>query len=82
MVTLSICALKGFGLSIYPNPVSNVLTVENTEGDNFQILNLLGQTVLRGQTPPLGAGGLDVSALPQGSYFLKVGTEQVKFMKQ
>ena len=26
-------------------------------------------------------GGLDVSALPQGSYFLKVGTEQVKFIK-
>lgn len=69
-------------LAVYPNPVSNLLTVENTEGSNFQILNLLGQQVLTGKTPPSGAGGLDVSALPQGSYFLKVGAEQVEFVKQ
>jgi hypothetical protein len=69
-------------LKVYPNPVSNVLTVETTEQGDFQILNLLGQQVLTGKTPPLGAGVLDVSALPQGSYFLKVGAEQVKFVKQ
>jgi hypothetical protein len=75
-------------LSVYPNPVSTHLTIEviarneATEGGNFQILNLLGQQVLTGKTPPSGAGGLDVSALPQGTYFLKVGAEQVKFVKQ
>jgi hypothetical protein len=69
-------------LKVYPNPVSNVLTIEAGTNEVFQILNLLGQQVLTGKTPPLGAGGLDVSALPQGAYFLKVGTEQVKFVKQ
>ena len=69
---------KGKGLTIYPNPVSNTLTVENTEGANFQILNLLGQQVLTGKT----GQRLDVSALPQGTYVLKVGAEQVKFVKQ
>jgi hypothetical protein len=70
-------------LSVYPNPVSKLLTLENTEGSDFQILNLLGQQVMSGKAPFGGLGAeLDVSALPQGSYFLKVGTEQVKFMKQ
>lgn len=65
-------------LAIYPNPVSNLLTVENTEGGNFQILNLLGQQVLSGKTTQQ----LDVSALPQGTYIFKMGAEQVKFVKQ
>jgi hypothetical protein len=70
-------------LAAYPNPVSTLLTVENTEGEHFEIINLLGQQVMSGKAPFGGWGaGLDVSALPQGSYFLKVGTEQVKFMKQ
>ena len=69
---------KGKGLSVYPNPVSNILNLNYTEGSDFQILNLLGQQVLTGKT----AQRLDVSALPQGTYVLKVGAEQVKFIKQ
>ncbi len=69
-------------LKAYPNPVSNVLTVEYTEGGDYQILNLLGQKVMNGKKPSSGTGGLDVSALPVGTYVLKVGTEQVKFVKQ
>jgi Secretion system C-terminal sorting domain len=65
-------------LAVYPNPVSNLLTIENTEGGNFEIINLLGQHVLSGKA----ASQVDVSALPQGSYVLKVGAEQVKFVKQ
>ncbi|MBL7816219.1 MAG: T9SS type A sorting domain-containing protein, partial [Saprospiraceae bacterium] len=81
-------------LAVYPNPVSTHLTIEGiarneaTEGSDFQIFNLLGQQVLTGKTPSVskdsfgGGRGLDVSALPQGSYVLKMGTEQVKFIKQ
>jgi hypothetical protein len=73
-------------VSIYPNPVSNTLTVEHAAGlsradseeGDFQILNLLGQQVLTGKT----GQQLDVSALPQGTYILKVGVEQVTFLKQ
>jgi Secretion system C-terminal sorting domain len=76
---------KGKGLKIYPNPVANTLTVEfdsplwELGAGDFQILNLLGQQVLTGK---IAAQGLDVSALPQGTYVLKVGTEQAKFIKQ
>ncbi len=77
---------KSKGLAVYPNPVSSLLNVvytdgtsrENREGSSFQILNLLGQQVLTGKT----AAQVDVSALPQGTYILKVGAEQVKFLKQ
>jgi hypothetical protein len=58
--------------------VLNTLLVENTEGGDFQIYNLLGQQVLNGKA----AQRINVSALPQGTYFLKVGVEQVKFIKQ
>jgi streptogramin lyase len=75
---------KGKGLAVYPNPVSSLLTIEviarneATEGASFQILNLLGQQVLTGKT----AQRIDVSALPQGTYILKVGAEQAKFIKK
>jgi Secretion system C-terminal sorting domain len=65
-------------LAVYPNPVSSLLNVVYTEGSSFQILNLLGQQVLTGKT----ASQVDVSALPQGTYILKVGAEQAKFLKQ
>ena len=64
-------------LKTYPNPVSNTLTIETEVKGDFQILNLLGQQVLSGKT----ASQIDVSALPQGTYFLKISTEQVKFIK-
>jgi hypothetical protein len=67
-------------LKAYPNPVSNVLTIETTEAGDYHIFNLLGQEMLNGKTPS-GGRGLDVSVLPQGTYFLKVGAEQVKFVK-
>jgi hypothetical protein len=69
-------------LKVYPNPVSDVLTIEASATGTYDILNLLGQQVLHGKTPPSGVGGLDVSALPQGTYFLKIGEAQVKFVKQ
>ena len=87
---ISIASKGNNKLKVYPNPVSNILTIENisqsqsfgTEGGNFQIINLLGQQVLNGKIPPLGAVGLDVSALPQGNYILKMAAEQVKFIKR
>lgn len=66
-------------LNVYPNPVSNILTVETDVKGEYQIVNLVGQTVLRGQT---NAQNIDVSGLPQGTYFLQVGKEQMKFIKQ
>ena len=83
--TVSLALNNVKGLKIYPTIVSNgFLNIEintsgaNTEGGIFSIYNLLGQQVLNGQFKQQ----IDVSVLPIGTYIFKVGTEQVKFMKQ
>ena len=72
---------KGKGLKVYPTLVSNGILSVNTEGGqlrDFSVTNLLGQQVLFGKTTQQ----LDVSALSQGTYVLKVGSEVAKFVKQ
>ncbi len=76
---IQITQKRSVKLTVYPNPVSNILTVETEAKGDYQIINLIGQTVLRGQ---ISTPNIDVSALPQGTYMLVVGTEQVKFTKQ
>jgi hypothetical protein len=67
-------------LIIYPNPVSEVLNfVSSDTHADYYIINLLGQTVLQGRA---NTASINVSALPQGSYVLKMGNAQVKFIKQ
>ena len=69
---------KGKGLTIYPTLVSNGILSVDTEGADYNIYNIVGQQVQRGKTTQR----LDVSALAKGTYILKVGTEQAKFVKQ
>ena len=69
---------KGKGLKVYPTLVSNGLLTVDTEGGDYSIYNIVGQQVQSGTT----AQRLDVSALAKGTYILKVGTEQAKFVKQ
>jgi Secretion system C-terminal sorting domain len=66
------------GVKIYPNPVSDILIVETDNVSDYQVINLLGQQVISGKA----AQQIDVSALVQGAYLLRVGTEQVRFVKQ
>jgi Secretion system C-terminal sorting domain len=65
-------------LKAYPTPVYDYLKVELTESTDFQIINLMGQIVMNGQT----AQYIPVFALPKGTYILKVGSDQIKFVKQ
>lgn len=64
---------------IYPNPASNLVTLQGVEGLlMFTVTNVLGQTVmtLRDVQSP---ATLDVSSLPAGIYFLKVRTDKQFF---
>jgi hypothetical protein len=66
-------------LRVYPSLTTGILTVEVKRNDiPFYIINLLGQQVMNGKATQR----LDVSALPKGAYSLRVGTEQVTFVKQ
>jgi hypothetical protein len=68
-------------LKAYPSVSNGFLAIETSDNVDFQVFNLLGQQTRSGrfETSPTF---MDISALPQGTYILKVGTEQVKFFKQ
>lgn len=70
--------------SIYPNPTDGVLVVETCRGasqpaSTYRITNLTGQTVLTGNLTSENQR-IDVSALPQGMYFITVGGATRKFV--
>jgi hypothetical protein len=70
-------------LSVYPNPVSDLLTINGLEDDNCQlcISNAMGQMVLSGH-----GCSIDVSGLKSGMYLLRInresGTTILKFIKK
>jgi hypothetical protein len=67
-------------IKIYPNPVSDILTVENLDNaNNIEIINILGQTVL--YFPKLNDNKVNVSGLENGFYFLKMNEQVVRFLK-
>jgi hypothetical protein len=85
IISITAAAETRRALSLHPNPATDILTVEFTKGigttekaTTFEIINLLGQIILRG---PLNQS-VDVSSLPNGTYIVRVGLEQVKFVKQ
>lgn len=74
-------------VKIYPNPVANILTIENPFPNNVQlkVFNQLGQIVLK-QNQNTTSTSLDVSNLSKGIYFLNINSEEgntqtIKFVK-
>lgn len=77
VVSVSFKAEKS--LKVYPSIIANgFLSVETTETSDFAIFNTLGQQVMSGKP----AQRINISSLPQGTYILKMGDAQAKFVKQ
>lgn len=62
----------GETLTIYPNPAKDVIHLESSE--EVRIYDLTGQMVMRGQE------NINISSLPNGLYFVKVGTTNQKLV--
>ncbi len=72
---------EGGKITLYPNPVSDQLTVilpSNTEG--VEIVNLLGQTLFTQKGK--GTLTIDISHFTEGVYFLKNGNQTARFIKK
>lgn len=69
------------GLKIYPNPATEALTIENVEGQDIEIINVLGQVVLQlsAKTPTVS---LPIHPLKAGIYFVKTAQDVVRFVKK
>lgn len=62
-------------LKVYPNPVNNILNVENAEKiTKVSIINLLGQELLSKNFEDLKTQ-IDISGLQSGSYLVRINSE-------
>ena len=75
-----------YGISVFPNPVSNMLTInlgkDGKEVEEISIINVMGQVVM--QIPQHGLNliyNIDVSSLPVASYFVKVVSAKGTFVQ-
>ena len=79
-------------LVVYPNPANDVLFVEthgraSLSNQTYRVTNLVGQTLMTGvlavRLPQCDSPTtIDVSLLPAGMYFISMGGQTVKFVKQ
>lgn len=75
------------GISLYPNPATNVLTISGKGNMQVSVYNLSGQLLLQ-QSGPAQQEGMQVqiSSLPAGTYLAEVKTKDgranLKFVKQ
>ena len=81
---LNVTAFDAEQISVYPNPVTNLLNISLKTDANIQITDLLGKTALSKNLSPNTA--LDVSNLSKGLYFAKVDangkSKTLKIIKQ
>ncbi len=73
-------------LNVYPNPANNVLIIEtqclaSLQTATYRITNVMGQTLLQG-TVTDETQRIDIANLKAGMYFISVGGQTVKFVKQ
>ncbi|MGZ3861762.1 MAG: T9SS type A sorting domain-containing protein [Bacteroidia bacterium] len=62
-------------LSVYPNPVSGVLTVNNTNRNSVSLIDVIGKTIYENNAREEKVK-IDVSTFPKGIYFLQTHGEE------
>ncbi|MCF6351827.1 MAG: T9SS type A sorting domain-containing protein [Cyclobacteriaceae bacterium] len=86
MQALNIDEVAENEINIYPNPVKNILTINNREQliESYKIYNTIGQVVQSSSS--FDESKINISHLKSGVYFLKILSNQketiVKFIKQ
>ena len=66
-------------IKVYPNPATDVLTIENAEGKDLEIVNTLGQIVY--YKNKINQTSFDIHHLQNGIYFIKIAGNIIKFIK-
>lgn len=72
---------EGSKIKVYPNPVNDILTIENAEGKDVTMVNALGQVVKTSKNHE-NIQRFNVSVLPNGIYFIIVGNEGIRVVKK
>lgn len=85
--TVNIKKINNNEFSIYPNPTSNIMTLDFNSSQtikHIEIINTLGQIVFSQQfnTSTSQHHSIDINQLNPGLYFIMLGTNVKKFVKQ
>ena len=67
--------------SVYPNPTDGIITVFSCQSTEYSITNLMGQTLMTGQITTENQQ-INVSSLPNGLYFIRLGETILKLIKE
>ena len=65
---------------LYPNPTTGIVFVESYGLQNVEVVNLVGQVVVR-QAAIDGQATVDMTSLPEGTYFVKLIGERIEVKK-
>lgn len=73
--------IKNELVSIYPNPVKDILYLKNTKtkDSNAEVIDISGKIIMK---LSINNNKVDISSLVKGTYFLKVGETTHKFIKE
>ena len=81
--TLSAATFEKTGISVYPNPANNAITINTvnfTESVSYAITSMTGQIVLKGDLTN-ASQRIDISNLNSSIYVLTIGTNSFKIIK-
>lgn len=68
------------GINVYPNPTNSTITISGDQTGEYQIANIMGQTLMTGKFDT-EKQQINVSALPAGVYFINIDGKTTKFVK-
>jgi hypothetical protein len=78
--TIAITRKAKDAVSVYPNPTEGILNISADDYEQaFELVNHIGQVVLQGEQLDKT---INLQALPNGFYYLKVGTQTMKVVKE
>ena len=66
--------------TIFPNPATNYLKIETSEGGMLQLFDISGRLLVEKQVSSYE--NIDITQLPNGTYFAKIGTDVKKLVVQ
>lgn len=70
---------KSTEIKLYPNPVKDILTLSNTNSEDYKIYDMSGKLVMSGS---LQRGTVDVRILVKGNYVIQIGKFSKIFIKE
>ncbi len=68
-------------IELFPNPVSDILTIKNKGGGSVEIFNAIGQSVLSYAPSQINTQKVDIKELRSGLYFIKLNYSVLPFIK-